>query len=60
MQDHTVGGVVIILISVLGDSAGPHLSHTGEMKQLLEEGHRADRNNLQIPNIPVHLNDNEM
>lgn len=28
MQDHTVGGIVVILISVLSDGAGSHLSHT--------------------------------
>lgn len=26
MQDHTVGGVVVILISILSDGAGSHLS----------------------------------
>lgn len=32
MQDHTVGGVVVILISVLSDGAGSYLSPTEDTR----------------------------
>lgn len=32
MQDHTVGGVVVILISILSDGAGSYLSPTGDTR----------------------------
>lgn len=32
MQDHTVGGVVVILISILSDGTGSYLSPTGDTR----------------------------
>lgn len=32
MQDHTVGGIVVILISVLSDGAGSYLSPTDDIR----------------------------